>query len=69
MSDIAQEVGQAIKQARVEAGLTQKELGERMGVGTPTISKYENNGQNLTVQTLKKIAEALKIKLNISFHK
>ncbi len=69
MPDIIHEVGHLIKKARIEAGLTQKELGERLGVGEPTISKYERNGQNLTIQTLKKVADALNVELKITFHK
>lgn len=63
MADIKQQVGQLIREARKARGLTQKELGEKLGVGEPTVNGYEGGKQNLTIETLQKIADALSIKL------
>lgn len=68
MDNIKVEVGQSIQRARIAKGLTQKELGEKIGVGTPTISRYETGNQNLTVETIQKIADALGIKVNVIFY-
>ncbi|MVM33280.1 helix-turn-helix domain-containing protein [Spirosoma sp. HMF4905] len=60
-------VGQLIRDARKSKGLTQKELGEKLGVVGVTISDYETGRQNLTLDTLDKIAEALGVKAKITF--
>ena len=65
MSEAAQQVGEMIREARKSKGLTQKELGEKLGVTTQAINGYESGGQNLTVRTLKKIADALELPLLI----
>ena len=69
MIDLKVEIGNLIKQARTEQGLTQKELGEKIGVGEPTVNKYEGGKQNLTVETLKRVADALSMHIKITFHK
>ena len=51
--------GELIRQKRKQAGLTQRELGERAGIAEPTIWKYESNRLNPKPATLKKIAAAL----------
>ena len=69
MSEITEQVGKLIKEARVKAGLTQKELGEKLGVGEPTVNKYEGGKQNLTAETMKKVATALGMQIKITFYK
>lgn len=69
MENFEKYVGNLIRTARTEEGLTQKELAEKVGVGEPTINKYESGRQNLTVKTLKKVADAMGLKINITFHK
>lgn len=54
-------IGERIKMARNRAGLTQKELGERMGVSGTMIAMYETDSRNPKVETIRKIAEALDI--------
>ena len=56
-----------IKTARLKAGLTQKELGERMGTSESAISKLEKRKTTPNLQTLERIAKALGTKLNVSF--
>lgn len=53
--------GELIRQARISAGLTQKELGELAGIAEPTIGRYELGKLNPKPSTLKKIAHALDI--------
>ena len=38
------DIGSVIKKYRKEAGLTQEEMAERLGVTTPAVSKWENGG-------------------------
>lgn len=57
------EVGQIIKSARLEKGLTQEELGKLVGVQKSAIAKYENGRVvNIKRSTLKKLAAALDLK-------
>ena len=53
--------GELIKKARVYAGLTQKELSDRIGVSYQMIQAWENNRRNPKIESLQKIAEALNI--------
>ena len=48
-----------IRQLRVKQGFTQKELGERSGIGESTIRKYELGQRNPKLETLNKSASAL----------
>lgn len=54
-------VGENIKKIRKEKGLTQKELGIRLGVSQAAIGQFENTEANLKMETIKKIAEALEV--------
>lgn len=51
--------GQRIKAARMKAGLTQKELGTKLGVSESFIAQYETDKRNPKKETLEKIADAL----------
>jgi transcriptional regulator with XRE-family HTH domain len=53
--------GELIKQARKEAGLTQKQLGERMGVSYQSVAQWENDLRNPKQKTIRRIANALGI--------
>lgn len=53
--------GERIKLARKEAGLTQKELGKRLGITYQTVAQWENDLRNPKYDTLKRIADALNI--------
>ena len=50
-------IGKMIKNARLEAGLTQEELARRSGTTKNYISRIENNRSDLEVGTLIKIIE------------
>lgn len=54
-------VGDRIKEIRKEKHLTQKELGEKLGVSYQMIAQYENGKRNPKPETLKKIADALEV--------
>jgi DNA-binding XRE family transcriptional regulator len=51
-----------IKQARLAAGLTQRQLAEKMAVKQPFIARLEKSDASPTVRTLKRIASALGLK-------
>lgn len=52
-------IGKNIKIARKNAGITQKELGRRLGVTQQTIAMFENNKTNIKSSTVERIANAL----------
>ena len=57
------EIGQKIKKARLERGMTQQELGDMVGVQKSAIAKYENGRVvNIKRSTLQKITKALNIR-------
>ena len=57
------EIGQKIKKARIERGLTQQKLGNLVGVQKSAIAKYENGRVvNIKRSTLQKIASALNMR-------
>lgn len=51
-------IGEAIRKARKQQGLTQAELGERMGVQRTQVSKLEN-GKGIAYSTLVRAFRAL----------
>ena len=52
-------VGGRIKYKRLEAGLTQEQLADRLFVKFSMISRYERAESNMGIDTLKQIATAL----------
>ena len=52
--------GEKIKIARKKAGLTQRELGEKLGVSQSAVGQFERDRSNPKLETLEKIASALK---------
>ena len=51
-------IGVLIRSERTRRGMTQEELGERVGVGKAQISKVES-GRGLTIRTVTKVLDAL----------
>jgi DNA-binding XRE family transcriptional regulator len=50
-------IGVMLQQARLEKGLTQEELADRVGTTKSYISKIENNIKEARISTLQKIVE------------
>ena len=53
--------GDRIKEARKRANMTQKELGDRLGVSPVMISQYESDKRKPKINTLERISTALNI--------
>lgn len=67
-SDVhAQLVGQRIRTARREVGLTQRELAERLDVSQPVVAALESGRANPTVGQLAAVAEALQVGFDVEF--
>ena len=49
--------GERIKAARRKANLTQKELGEKLGISYQSVAQWENNLRNPKYETLQRIAQ------------
>ena len=58
-----------LKAARVNAGLTQKELAEKIGKSETTIVKWENyqTGKKISIENLEKLCKILNIGFNDIF--
>ena len=54
-------VGQRVKRFRLDRGMTQEELGERVGVKKSQISKLESGKCVITLPTMSRIFRALGI--------
>lgn len=54
-------IGEQIKKYRLEAKLSQKELGERLGISQQQIAQYENGKRIPKIETINNIAGALGI--------
>lgn len=63
-------IGNVIRKYRKEAGLTQEEMANRLGVTTPAVNKWENGVSNPDIELLAPIARLLHISLDtlMSFH-
>ncbi len=57
----------AIIEARKQAGLTQEQLAQRMGIKQPYIARLEGGSNNPSIGTLERIAKATDSRLKISF--
>jgi transcriptional regulator with XRE-family HTH domain len=51
--------GQLIREARVGAGLSQAQLGRRLGVSQPAVARLEKAGDGIAVDTLRRTLGAL----------
>ncbi len=63
------QIAQAIIQKRVDEGLTQSELAEKVGTKQSAISRLESGNYNPTLSFLEKVAKALNLKLSVSLIK
>lgn len=63
-------IGEVIRKYRKEAGLTQEEMANRLGVTTPAVNKWENGNSKPDIELLAPIARLLHISLDtlMSFH-
>jgi predicted RNase H-like HicB family nuclease/DNA-binding XRE family transcriptional regulator len=56
----------SLRWARVDAGLTQAEVAARAGVSQQQVAKLERPGANPSISTLRKIAGALGVRLELA---
>jgi transcriptional regulator with XRE-family HTH domain len=65
--EVNKKIGQKLKKARKNSGITQEQLAEKVGMHYTSISRIETGDANPPVQTINKIAKALKIPLSDLF--
>jgi|SRR5690625_1852268 len=65
--ELRKEIGKRLKKFRVNKGLTQKELGKRVGVQNNTISAYERGAASLDQDMLFKLSNILDVKVDDFF--
>ncbi len=61
-------LGIILKQARMQAGLTQEELARKLKTKKSAISRMENHAEDIRLSTLEKLAEALGKRLRLQLH-
>lgn len=66
-SELEYQVARAVIRARIEKGLTQKQLAERLNTKQSVISRLESANTTASLSFLKRLAEALNISLQVQF--
>ncbi len=56
MQEISKKIGDRIKEAREEKGLTQKQLGEHLGYSSMGISNFEQGIREIKLQDIHRVA-------------
>lgn len=62
---LALEVGEKVRDAREDAGISQRELAARMSTSQAAVARLEAGGTSATLTTLQKAASALGLELTI----
>lgn len=62
-NNIKKLLGKRIQELRKSKRLTQEELAEKIGIGTPNISYFETGRFSPAVETIEKIAKALDVEI------
>lgn len=58
------EFGEKIKKARKKSGLTQSQLGNKLGVSASMLAQYETGKRKPKIETLLKLSEAMGVPLD-----
>jgi transcriptional regulator with XRE-family HTH domain len=67
LNDIVKVVARRLQEARIRAGLTQAQLGEKTGIKQSYIFELEYGTTNITLRTLEKMADALDLNIRDLF--
>ena len=58
-------IGIILKEARIEAGLTQQEIAKKIKTTKSVISRIENHAEDIRLSTLEKFAKALNKEIHV----
>lgn len=61
MLSLNKQVGQRIKKKRIEKGITQQELGDRLGYNKSYVSRLETGRMKISLDKIESISNALDI--------
>ena len=61
--DVQKHVGANIRRLRIDAGFTQEVFAEKAGLNRAHMGEIERGESNITLQTLKLIADTLRVKI------
>lgn len=67
INPICSQIGEKIRQFRKGKDWTQADLAEKIGISQQIISRVEKGLENISIATLKKITDALGIKVHFDF--
>ena len=59
-------IGIILKEARIEAGLTQEEVAKKIKTTKSVISRIENHAKDIRLSTLEKFAKALNKEIHVT---
>ena len=59
--NLSQKIGNNLKNARLQKGLTQKEVAEKMGILQPAYARYESGRFQLNYEQVQVLCEILEI--------
>jgi ribosome-binding protein aMBF1 (putative translation factor) len=62
---LAIDFGEKVRDARDAAGLSQRELANRMGTSQAAVARLEAGGVSATLTTLQKVAAALELRVTV----
>lgn len=65
---ILENMGKSLKRVRLEKGLTQEELAEKVGIHPTYVGKIESGKNNISIKMLFKISRVLDVKLPYIFN-
>ena len=63
----AEEIGGALRQARLAAGVSQERLAARIGMTRGNLARIEQGQTNVTLDSILRIATGLELKMNVTF--
>lgn len=63
--NLPEALGRQIRRLRAQRGWTLAELAHRAGTSAPTLHRYENGWYRFELETLRKIAAALEVRLDV----
>ena len=66
-SQLEYEIARAVIRARIERGLTQKQLAEKLNTKQSVISRVESANTTPSLSLLKRLAQALNTSLQVQF--
>lgn len=62
---LVRDVGRRVAELRREACLTQEQLAERLGVSPRWVRRLEQQGENATIHTLARVANAIGVEVAV----